>query len=167
MKKIAFVFLVLIGFAAQAQKFCYVDTKYILEEIPEYGVAMDQINELSVQWQREIENEKLALDDLFKNYQAEQVLLSDKMKQSREEEILEKERSLKMLKKQYFGPKGELFNKQEALIRPLQEQIQAAITEYAEIHNYAVVFDKSGDLVMVFSDVKYDKSDAILQAMGY
>ncbi len=167
MKKLAFLFLVLIGLSAQAQKFCYVDTKYILEEIPEYGVAMDQINELSIQWQKEIENEKITLDELFKSYQAEQVLLSSKMKEAREEEIIDKERSLKQLKKHFFGPKGELFNKQEALVRPLQEQIQAAITEYAEIHNYAVVFDKSGDLVMVFSDVKYDKSDAILQSLGY
>ncbi len=167
MKKLAFVFLLLVGLAAQAQKFCYVDTKYILEEIPEYGVAMDQINELSVQWQKEIENERLTLDDLFKSYQAEKVILSAKMKEAREEEIIQKEKSLKQLKKHYFGPKGELFNKQEALIRPLQEQIQANITEYAEIHNYAVIFDKSGDLVMVFSDAKYDKSDAILQSMGY
>ncbi len=157
----------MVGLVAQAQKFCYVDTKYILEEIPEYGVAMDQINELSIQWQKEIENEKVALDDLFKSYQAEQVLLSAKMKEAREEEIILKERSLKQLKKHYFGPKGELFNKQEALIRPLQEQIQAAITEYAEIQNYAVIFDKSGDLVMVYSSSKYDRSDAILQSLGY
>ncbi|MGB0868050.1 MAG: OmpH family outer membrane protein [Flavobacteriales bacterium] len=167
MKKLIFLFLVAFSLQGFAQKFCYVDSKYIMEEIPEYGIAMDQIDELSAKWQKEIEAAKKELDELFQYYQAEQALLSPEMKKSREEEIIRKEKELKKLKTYYFGSDGLLFKKQQTLLKPIQDQVYSAIEEYATQYKYGIVFDKAGELVMLYTDPRYNKSDDILKKLGY
>lgn len=167
MKKIIYLFIVVFGMQSFAQKFCYVDSKYIMEEIPEYGVAMEQIDELSVKWQKEIETSKKELDELFQYYQAEQALLSPDMKKSREEEIIRKEKELKKLKSHYFGSEGMLYKKQQSMLKPIQDQVYNAIEEFANQYKYAIVFDKAGELVMLYSDPRYNKSDDILRKLGY
>jgi outer membrane protein len=168
MKRLLFFIALTFGIlTASAQKFCYVDTKYILGEVPEYNIALDQINELSEQWQKDIEEEQKEIDKLFKLYQSEQALLTDKMRTAREEEIIRRERELKELKRKYFGPNGKLFEKQAVLLKPIQEKVQNAIVQYASKYRYAMVFDKAGELVVLYSDPKYDKSDEILKILGY
>lgn len=151
----------------QAQKYCYVDTQYILENITEYKAAQQQLDQLSVTWQKEIEAKYAFIDKLYKDFQAEQILLTDEMKRKRENEIIEKEKEAKEFQKQKFGFEGELFRKKQELVKPIQDKIYNAIKKMATEQSYAVVFDKSSDLIMLYSNPKYDKSDDILNALGY
>jgi outer membrane protein len=152
---------------AEAQKFAYVDSQYMLESIPQYKEAQEQLNELSGDWQAEIEARYQEIDGLYRAYTTEKVLLTDQMRQGREDEIIQREQDVKALQKQRFGPEGDLFKKQEELIRPLQNQIYNAIQEYAQEAKYGVIFDKSSDLLMLYADEKLDKSDLILDRLGY
>lgn len=169
MKKILItvVFTVTAAIFAHAQKFAYVDTKYILENISEYKSAQEQLNKISVDWQKEIEAKYAEIDKLYKAFQAEQILLTEDMKRKREEEIIRKEKGAKDLQKKRFGVDGDLFKKRQELVKPIQDKIYEAIKEIATNGNYAVIFDRGGEANMLFADPKYDKSDAVLDKMGY
>ena len=150
-----------------AQKYAYVDSKYILDNISEYKASQQQLDQLSIAWQKEIEAKYTMIDKLYKDYQAEQILLTEDMKRKREAEITKKEKEVKEFQKQKFGYEGELFKKKQELTKPLQDKIYNAVKKLATDQSYAVIFDKSSDLVMLYSNPKYDKSDEILAAMGY
>lgn len=150
-----------------AQKYAYVSTEYILENIPDYKSAQQQLDNLSIQWQKEIEDRYAIIDKLYKAYQAEQVLLTEEMKKRRQEEIALKEKDVKDLQKQRFGYEGDLFKKKQELVKPIQDKIYNAVKKMATEQSYAVIFDKSGDLIMLYTNPKYDKSDDILTALGY
>jgi outer membrane protein len=170
MKKTSLSFLIalVLGIGSSfAQKFVYVDTEYILSQMPEYKSAQDQLDAASAQWQKEIEAKYSEIDKLYKSFQAEQVLLSEDMKRRREDEIIQKEKEAKELQKSKFGVDGELFKKRMELVKPLQDKVYNAIKDMATTAQYGVVFDKSSDLTMIFADPKYDKSDKILENMGY
>lgn len=149
-----------------AQKFSYVDSQYILENIPDYKSAQQQLDKASLGWQKEIEAKFSEIEKMYKDFQAESILLTDEMKKKREEEILEKEKAAKELQKQRFGKGGDLLKKRQELIKPLQDKIYNAIKEIATTKNYAVVFDKSSDLTMLFTNPKYDISDLVLDNLG-
>lgn len=149
------------------QKYAYVNTEYILENIPDYKTAQQQLDNLSIQWQKEIEDRYAIIDKLYKAYQAEQVLLTEEMKKRRQEEIALKEKDVKDLQKQRFGYEGDLFKKKQELVKPIQDKIYNAVKKMATEQSYAVIFDKSGDLIMLYTNPKYDKSDDILTALGY
>lgn len=149
------------------QRFAYVDSQYILNKIPEYKTAQDALNQQSVQWQKEIEGKYSEIDQLYKAYKADEVLLTQDMKQKRQQEIEQKEQAVKELQKQRFGVNGDLFKKRQELVKPIQDKVYDAIQTLAEKENLAVVFDKSSDLTMLYSNAKYDKSDEILKQMGY
>jgi outer membrane protein len=169
MKKI-WVLLLALGLmstSAYAQKFGYVDTKYILQNIPDYDQAQTHLNDLSAKWQKEIEEKYGEIDRLYEAYKMEKILLTDQMKEAREQEILRKEKEAKELQQKRFGPQGDLFNKRLELIKPIQDQIYNAIQALAERGNYAVIFDRSSELRMIFADPKYDLSDRILDDLGY
>jgi len=170
MKKLIVLFAVLtVLFPAGsfAQKYCYVDTQYILDNITEYKAAQQQLDQLSVNWQKDIEAKYAFIDKLYKDFQAEQILLTDEMKRKRENEIIQKEKEVKDFQKQKFGFEGELFKKKQELVKPIQDKIYNAIKKMATDQSYAVVFDKSSDLIMLYANPKYDKSDDILNALGY
>lgn len=152
---------------AIAQKFAYVDSQFILEHIPEYKQAQEQLDNLSFQWQEEIETAYQNIDKLYRAYQTDKVLLTDKMRQAREDEIIQKEQEVKELQQQRFGTDGDLYKKQEELIRPIQNQIFNAIQEFATEGRYGVIFDKSSDLLMMYADESLDKSEKILDRLGY
>jgi outer membrane protein len=152
---------------ALAQKWCYVDTQYILDNIPEYKSAQQQLDQLSISWQKDVEAKYAFIDKLYKDFQAEQILLTDEMKRKRENEIVAKEKEAKEFQKQKFGYEGELFKKKQELVKPIQDKIYNAIKKLATEQSYAAVFDKSSDLIMLFANPKFDKSDDILNAMGY
>lgn len=150
-----------------AQKYAYVDTQYILENISEYKAAQQQLDQLSINWQKEIEAKYAVIDKLYKDYQAEQILLTEEMKRKREQEITTKEKEVKEFQKQKFGYDGELFKKKQEVVKPIQDKIYNAVKKLATDQSYAVIFDKSSDLIMLYTNPKYDKSDDILLAMGY
>ena len=151
----------------QAQKFAYVDTDYILNKIPEFNQAQDKLDALSADWQKEIENKYADVDQMYRSYQQEQVLLTDEMKVKREEAIIKKEKIAKNLQQKYFGPEGELYLKQQELIRPIQDKIHAAIQQLATNNKYSIVFDSSSDLIMLYKNNNLDKSDKVLDLLGY
>lgn len=168
MKKILFVaaFLIVAG-AAMAQKYAFVDTEYILNNIPAYTAAQQQLDQISGQYQKELEAMHSELDKMYKDYQTEAVLLSDDMKRKREDVIISKEKEYKNLQRQYFGQDGDLFKKREALIKPIQDDIFNAVQDIANEGSYAVIFDKSGSMSMLYTNPKFDLSDQVLQKLGY
>lgn len=162
-----FVAVIMTTTTLYAQKYAYVDTQYILDNISEYKAAQQQLDQVSVNWQKEIEAKYANIDKLYKDYQAEQILLTDDMKKKREAEITAREKEVKEFQKQKFGYEGELFKKKQELIKPIQDKIYNAVKKMATDQSYAVIFDKSSDLIMLYANPKYDKSDEILTAMGY
>ncbi len=160
--------LLLSGGLSFAQKFGFVNTDYILDNIPEYKEAQHQLDQISVQWQKEIEAKYAEIDKLYKSYQAEQILLTEDMKRKREQQIVDKEKEAKDLQKQRFGQGGDLFKKRQELIKPMQEKVYNAVKKIAEDGSYAFIFDKASDsLVMLYANAKYDKSEDVLRLLGY
>jgi outer membrane protein len=167
MKKVVlFLMVIMMAAMASAQKFAYVDTQYILDNIPEFAEAQAQLDELSSQWQKEIETKFAEVDKMYKDYQTQSVLLPDDLKKKKEQEIVDKEREAKQLQKTRFGQNGDLFKKRQELVKPIQEKIYNAIQDIATSNNYAVVFDKGGSLTMMYANPKYDISDEVLDSMG-
>ena len=167
-KLIVPVLLMLVStFTGFAQKFAYVDTEYILANIPEYKQAQADLDKTSVLWQKEIETRYAEIDKLYKAFQAEQILLTEDMKKKREAEIMGKEKEAKDLQKQRFGVDGDLFKKRQELVKPIQDKIYNAVKELAEKQAIAVIFDKASEMTMLFTNPKYDKSDEILENLGY
>ena len=169
MRKISLILVIsfLAASATQAQKFAYVDTDYILNKIPEFKQAQDKLDAISSDWQKEIENKYTEVDQMYRAYQQEQVLLTDEMKVKREETIIKKENQAKQLQQKYFGPEGELYLKRQELIKPIQDKIYDAIQQLAANNKYQVIFDSSSDLIMLYKNNNLDKSDKILDLMGY
>lgn len=153
--------------SASAQKFAYVDTEYILGQIPEYKSAQSELDKASIQWQKEIEAKYTEIDRMYKSYQAEQILLTEDMKKKREGDIISKEKEAKDLQKQRFGVDGELFKKRQELVKPIQDKVYNAVKFIAEKGGYSIVFDKASDMTMLFTSPKLDKSDDVLNQMGY
>ena len=152
---------------ASAQKFAYVDTDYILSNIPEYKEAQEELDKLSIEWQKQLERRYSEIDKMYKNYQAEQILLTEEMKIKREEEIEKKEKEAKEYQKLKFGVEGELFQKRQELVKPVQDKVYEAIQTVANMSSLDIVFDKSSGLTVLYSNAKYNKSDAVLKKMGY
>lgn len=153
-------------FGALAQKYCVIDTKYILESIPDYKEAQKKLDVLSEQWQKEIDAKFQEVDKMYKSYQAEQVMLTDELKRKREDEIIAREKDAKDLQKKRFGYEGDLFKKREELVKPVQDKIYNAVQKLAASRMYDFVLDKSGGVTVIFSDPKLDKSEEILRSLG-
>ena len=167
MKKIfSILALLLMSFTMSAQKIAFVDTKYILENMPEYSSAQEEIDAVSLKWQKEISDRYDVIERMYKSYVAEQVLLTDEMKAEREEEIMNKEREAKALQKQRFGVEGDLFKKRQELILPIQERIWDAVRDYALENGFMAILDKSSESGVLYANPKVDKSDKILRKMG-
>lgn len=166
-----FLFLSFLSSFAAAQsgaaKFGYVDTDYILGQIPEYKAAQNELDKTSVQWQKEIETKYTEIDKLYKAYQADAILLTDDMKKKRENEIINKEKEVKDLQKQRFGVDGELFKKRQELVKPIQDKVYNAIKAVAEKSALGFILDKSGQVSILYANSKYDKSDDVLVYLGY
>jgi len=169
MKKIILIAAVIFtfGFSASAQKYAFVNTDYILGNIPDYADAQTQLDDLSIQWQKEIEVKFAEIDKMYKSFQNEAVLLPEDMKKKREDDIVKKEKEAKDLQKKRFGSEGDLFKKRQELIKPIQEKIYNAIEEIANAENYAVVFDKASNATLIYTNAKYDISEQVLDKLGY
>ena len=167
MKQLILIALVCFASVSQAQKFAYVDSDYILKRIPEYASAEDQLEKLSVNWQSEIEEVYQQIDVLYKKYQADKILLTQEMKNKRESEIINKEKDAKELQRKRFGPEGDLYKKRTELVKPIQDKVYNAIQDFSNEKRYDIIFDKSSNLIMLFSNPDLDKSDDILKMLGY
>jgi outer membrane protein len=167
MKKLLIVLLVVLSaFQIQAQRYCVIDSKYILENLPEYKQAQTKLDEVSANWHKEIDAKLQEVDRMYKAYQAEQVMLSDEMKKRREDEIIKKEKEAKELQKKRFGFEGDLFKKRQELVKPVQDKVYNAVQKMAASKGYEIIFDKSADLSVFYNDPKLDKSDDILRELG-
>ncbi len=167
MKKIAFILIALLGLSQMlvSQKYIFVDTDYILRNIPTYQAAQEQLNQVSKEWQEEIEEIYKQVASMYKEYQTESVFLSPEMKTAKEEAIINKEKEAKILQHKYFGPDGEMDKRRDSLIQPIQEQVASVISEIAKNDGVAAVFDKSSGVLYI--DPKQDYSDQVLQRLGY
>jgi len=166
------IFIMLIGLLlpfglAIAQKYALVDTEYILNHIPNYKSAQTQLDKFSEDWQKEVEGKYTEIDKMYKDYQAERVLLAEDMRKQREDMIVNKEKEAKELQKSYFGQDGALFKKRQELIQPIQDDIYKAIKDLATENGYAVIFDSSSGTSMIYTNPRYDISDEVLQKLGY
>ena len=167
-KFIFFSFLLLVGLGASAQKFAYVDTEYILKHLPDYKSSLNQIDGMSQQFQKQIDESFIEIDKMYKSYQADQVLLTDEMRKRRENDIIEKEKRAKELQRLKFGPDGELFQLRTKLLKPIQEKIATVISETAKSKFIDFVFDKSSEsTMMIYASSNYDISNDVITRLGY
>ncbi len=168
MKKILLIAycLLLIAFSADAQRYAVIDSKYILDKLPEYKEAQTRLDQFSEQWQQEIDQKQALVDKMFKEYDAEQVMLSDVLKKKREDELYNKEKELRDLQKMRFGFEGDLFKKRQELIKPIQDRVFNAVQKLAVDKQYDFILDKSEGITVIFADPKLDKSADIIRNLG-
>ena len=159
--------LAALSLPAMAQKFAYIDSEYVLQHMPEYASAQTELNNYAIQWQAEIEAKLEAADRLEVAYRAERVLLTPEMRVKREEEIAKKRVEAKEMQKLRFGVEGELFQKRQELIEPVQQQIFESLKDIASGSGYMVIFDKSNQSNMLYTNPKYDISDRLIKALGF
>ena len=168
MKKLfilATCFLLLAG-VSNAQRYAVIDSKYILDKLPEYKEAQKLLDQFSEQWQHEIDQKQALVDKMFKDYDAEQVMLSDLLKKKREDELYNKEKELRDLQKKRFGFEGDLFKKRQELIKPIQDRVYNAVQKLAVEKQYDFILDKSEGITVIFADPKLDKSADIIRNLG-
>ncbi|MGE0770555.1 MAG: OmpH family outer membrane protein [Cyclobacteriaceae bacterium] len=159
--------LVIFGLTfANAQKFGYIDSNFILSKMPEYQKAQGEIDQLSAAWQKEIEAMQKEVETLYATYHAEQVLLTDEMKKEREAQISKKQSELKDYQNKIFGFEGLFFLKKQELIKPLQDKVFEAVEKVAKSNRLAIIFDKAGELVMIYTDPRHDYTDFVLEELG-
>jgi outer membrane protein len=167
MKKIFFLFcllgLSLFGFS---QKYAIIDTRYILDKMPEYTQAQKQLDGIAADWQKDIDTKQAELDKMYKDYDAEQVMLSDDLKKKREDQLFLKEKDLRDLQRKRFGFEGDLFKKRQELIKPIQDKVYNAVQKIAGQRGYDFVLDKSEGITVIFADPKLDKSEDVLRELG-
>lgn len=167
MKKIIItVSVMLLAFSIHAQRYAIIDTRYILDKMPEYTQAQKQLDAIAADWQKDIDTRQTALDKMYKDYDAEQVMLSDDLKKKREDQLFMKEKELRDLQRQRFGFEGDLFKKRQELIKPIQDKVYNAVQKIAGQRGYDFVLDKSEGITIIFADPKLDKSEDVLRELG-
>jgi outer membrane protein len=168
MKKIALGIALFLGvsFAATAQRYCVIDSKYILEKMVDYKDAQTKLDQMSKLWQTEVDNRLAEVDRMYKSYQAERAMLSDEMRKKREEEIMAKEKAAKELQRQRFGYEGDLFKERQKLIKPIQDRVYNAVQKMSVSKTYDIVFDKAGGVSVFYANPTLDKSDDVLKLLG-
>ncbi|MCL2132711.1 MAG: OmpH family outer membrane protein [Bacteroidales bacterium] len=169
MKKIVLFLVVMLGAlgTVSAQKVGYVNTETILNKVPAYTTAQTQLENLSQQYQKEIEAGYQKVEELYKAYQADKVLLTEDMKKRREDEIINKEKEVKDLQRQYFGQDGALTKKSEELLKPIQDKVMNAIKDIAEADGYAMIIDVANNPSVIYTAARYDISDKVIAKLGY
>ena len=168
MKKLLLMIVVCASaMSMQAQKFALIDMDYVFKNIPAYERANEQLTQVSKKWQAEVDALTTEAQTLYKNYQNEVVFLSAEQKKARQDAIMEKEKQASELKRQYFGPEGELFKKRTALMNPIQDEVYNAVKDVSELRGYQLVLDRASDTGIIFGSPKIDISDEVLRKLGY
>lgn len=159
-------FFGLLSIPVISQKYAFIDTKYILSQMPEYTTAQKEIDDMAEKWQKEIEQQYNEIEQKYKAYQAEEILLPEETKKTRQQEIIELEMKAKEMQKKRFGVEGDLFKKRKELIDPIQEKIYKAVKQLAKDNSYSFILDKSKNSNIIYAEPKYDKSDAVLRKIN-
>jgi outer membrane protein len=162
---LAISFCTVFGIQAQT-RYAVINTKYILDKIPEYKEADKKLKALGDQWQSEIDEKQMVLDKMYKNYEAEQFMLSEDLKKKREDELFIKEKELRDLQKKRFGYEGDLFKERQKLVKPIQDKVYNVVQKMAIARSYDFILDKSEGITIIFADPKLDKSDDVLKELG-
>ncbi len=152
---------------AGAQKFALIDMEYVLRNVPSYEMANEQLNQVSLRWEKEVTELGKEAETMYKNYQSERVFLTDEQKKKREEAIVAKEKEVTDLKYKYFGPEGELYKKRQSLMKPIQEEVYNAVKKVAEEKGYQAIFDRASSQSIVFASPRIDVSNDVLAKLGY
>jgi outer membrane protein len=158
--------LLFVSTGLQAQKYAVIDTRYILEKIPDYTNAQQELDVIAANWQKEIDALQAELDRMYKDYEAEQVMLSSELRKKREDQLFVKEKNLRDLQRQRFGFEGDLFKKRQQLIKPVQDKVFNAVQKLAVQRGYEFILDKSEGITVIFADPKLDKSEDVLRELG-
>jgi outer membrane protein len=167
MKKNFIVALFLsLAFQSQAQRYAVIDTRYILSKLPEYTEAQKKLDAFSMQWQKEIDDKQAALDQLYRNYESEKLMLSEELLKKREDELFNREKELRDLQKRRFGFEGDLFKRRQELVKPIQDRVYNAVQKLAVNRQYDLILDKSEGITIIFADPKLDKSDDVLKELS-
>ena len=168
MKKILLVAFCAVALAsvASAQRYAIIDTKYILDKMPEYKSAQQNLDEVAASWQKEIDGMQQELDKMYKDFEAEQVMLSDELKKKREDQLFVKEKTLRDQLRKRFGFEGDLFKKRQELVKPVQDKVFNAVQKLAVARGYDFILDKSEGITVIFADPKLEKSEDILKELG-
>lgn len=168
MKKALLLLFAFLAFASLgiAQRYAIVDTKYILGKMPEYADAQKKLDQVSEQWQKEIDDKQETLSKMYKDYEAEQVMLSEDLKKKREDELFNREKEVRDLQRKRFGFEGDLFKKRQELVKPIQDKVYNAIQKIAISRMYDFILDKSEGITVIFADPKLDKSEDVLKELG-
>ena len=156
----------LVAAVSNAQRYAVIDSKYILDKLPEYKEAQKLLDQFSEQWQQEVDQKQALMDKMYKDYDAEQVMLSDVLKKKREDELYNKEKELRDLQKKRFGFEGDLFKKRQELIKPIQDRVYNAVQKLAVEKQYDFILDKSEGITVIFADPKLDKSADVIRNLG-
>ena len=156
----------LLATSAYAQRYAVIDTKYILDKMPEYKTAQKQLDDVAAGWQKEIDGMQQELDRMYKDFDAEQVMLSDELKRKRQDQLFVKEKTLRDLQRQRFGFEGDLFKKRQELIKPVQDKVYNAVQKLAVQRGYDFILDKSEGITVIFADPKLEKNDDVLKELG-
>lgn len=156
----------LLATVSKAQRYAIIDSKYILDKLPEYKDAQKLLDQFSEQWQQEIDQKQALMDKMYKEYDAERVMLTEVLQKKREDELYNKEKELRDLQKKRFGFEGDLFKKRQELIKPIQDRVYNAVQKMAVEKQYDFILDKSEGITVIFADPKLDKSADILRNLG-
>lgn len=166
MKKIIFFLLTsMFTMQLQAQRYAVIDTRYILNKLPEYEEAQKKLDAFSIQWQKEIDDKQMVLDQLYRNFEAERVMLSEELLKKREDDLFNREKELRDLQKKRFGFEGDLFKRRQELVKPIQDRVYNAVQKIAVARQYDLVLDKSEGITIIFADPKLDRSDDVLKEL--
>jgi len=167
MKKILFLACMLgFGLVGFSQKYAIIDTRYILDRMPDYKEAQKQLDDITAGWQKDIDTRQAELDKMYKDYEAEQVMLTEELRKKREDQLFNKEKDLRDLQRKRFGFEGDLFKKRQELIKPIQDKVYNAVQKMAVTRGYDFVLDKSEGITIIFADPKLDKSEDVLKDLG-
>jgi len=168
MKKITILFIAIFVLAVStyAQRYAIIDTRYILSKLSEYSDAQKKLDAFSLQWQKEIDDKQALLDQMYRNYEAEKVMLSEELLKKREDDLFNKEKEVRDLQKRRFGFEGDLFKKRQELVKPIQDKVYNAVQKLAVARQYDLILDKSEGITVIFADPKLDRSDDVLKELN-
>ena len=151
---------------ASAQSYAYIDSDYILENVPEYAEAKERLDKMAERWTKEIEDRYATIKDLKSKYDREEVLLPKEEREKRKSEIQKLEQEAIDLQTQHFGSNGDYFQKRQELIKPIQDRVFTAMKKVAKREGYAFVFDKANQSNLLYAEKEFDISNEVLEEMG-
>ncbi len=141
--------------------------EYVLKNIPAYEIANEQVNQMSLRWQKEVDVLAEEADKMYKDYQSNMVFLTDEQKQKREKEITAKEKAAAELRQKYFGPEGDLFVLRQKLMEPIQDEVYNAVKAVSEERGFQCIFDRASSADIIFASPRIDISNEVLAKLGY